>query len=476
MNIPVTRGQELTITIEGLAFSGKSFARLDDFMIFVERALPGQQVLVRVTKKRAHYAEARRLQILMPSPLEITPPCPHFGLNNCGGCLWQNLNYRSQLQFKQIQVQDCLQHIGGLENFSVQPIMPAPEIYFYRNKMEFSFGEKPWYPASNPPPAQRPPLALGLHVPGHFDRIVDIENCQLLSPVSNQILTFIRNFALASGLEAWRTRDYLGFWRNVVFRQAKTTGELMVNLVTAALPEHYPVVRQLAQQLQTNFAAITTIVHNICRKKAQVTTGDEEFILMGAGKLRERIGQFTFEISANSFFQTNTQQAEKLYQQILQLSEVNGAEVVYDFYCGTGTIAIYLAPYVREVLGFEIIPAAIQNARLNCEANGVTNCRFIEGDLKDQLKLQLQTDPTFPTPDVIVVDPPRAGLHPQVIQQILALQPPKIIYVSCNPATLARDLKSLLEGESRYTLRCVQPIDLFPHTAHCETIAQLTRV
>lgn len=469
----IKKGQDLTVTVEGLAFGGKGFTRIDNFMIFIERALPQQQVRVRILKKKDNYAEARVLELIQNSSQAVAPACPHFGINRCGGCVWQNLAYSQQLKYKQQQVAECLQHIGGFRDFKVAEIVPADPIFFYRNKMEYSFGDRPWYPEPADIPEQRPNFVLGLHVPGRFDRILEITDCQLLSARTNEILKFVSKFAQATGLKVWETKTHLGFWRHLVFREAKRTGQLMLNLVTSADPRHEPVVDELAGQLKFHFPEITTMIHSLTHRKSQVAVGEEQRILWGEGKITEKIGAFHFNISPNSFFQTNSLQAEQLYGKIIEFADFSGNETVYDLYCGTGTIALYVSKQVQQVYGFEIVPAAIRDARENQELNQITNCEFVEGDLKDLLRQNARSGNPLPVPDVLITDPPRAGMHSRVIAEILTLKPARIVHVSCNPATLARDLKLLCE--TGYHLNAVQPVDMFPHTAHCEAVAHLTR-
>jgi len=471
MQESLKKGQELTVTVDGLAFGGKGFCRYHDLVVFIERALPDQTVRIRISRQKQNYAEAKILEVIQESPFAIAPRCPHFGLNGCGGCLWQNLNYTTQLEFKQQQVQDCLEHLGGFTNFQTEKILPADPIFFYRNKMEFSFSDRPWYPDVTTIPENGPQLALGLHVPKRFDRILDITDCQLLSPLSNQILATVKEFARNSGIKPWCAREHTGFWRHLVAREGKNTGQLMLNLVTSPRPEHFPALDELAQQLHQTFPEITTIIHTVNRKPSDTAVGEVEKILLGPGRIVEQLDNLKFIISANSFFQTNSYQAKKLYDQIAELAALTGSEVVYDLYCGTGTISCYLAAQAARVIGFELVPQAIQDANENLRLNNISNCRFIEGDLKDQFVQNASTTSHLPSPDVLITDPPRAGMHPEVIQQIVKHRPPKIIYVSCNPATFARDVKLL--SESGYELQQVRPVDMFPHTAHCEVVGVL---
>lgn len=471
MSAPVKKGQELEVRISGLAFGGKGFVKIDDFMVFVERAIPEQLVRCLIVKKKSSYAEARVLEVLEESPRAVPAQCSHFGINKCGGCLWQNLPYDDQLAYKEQQVTDCVQRIGGFTDFQVQPILPAENSYFYRNKMEFSFGDRPWYPSKEDIPEVRPDSVLGLHVPGKFDRILKITDCQLMSPQSGAILNYIRDFAANSPAPAWHLHAHTGFWRHVMFREGKVSGQLMVNLVTSVLEEFYPQVRLLADELVREFPQITAIVHNVNRRDAQVAIGEEEMVIYGPDHIEEQLGDFRFTISANSFFQTNTVQALKLYELVADFAEFSGNELVYDLYCGTGTIGIFVSPHVKQVIGFELVEAAIKDARKNVALNNVENVQFFLGDMKNVLIQQTESENALPKPDVLITDPPRAGMHPKVVQQILNLAPEKIVYVSCNPATFARDVQLLCE--EKYELVKARPVDLFPHTAHVETVGLL---
>ena len=461
------------LEIESLAFGGKGVAHLHGFTIFVDRALPGQKVKTKIRRKKNNYAEAEVLEILTHSQAEVAPECPHFG--TCGGCLLQNLSYSEQLHQKRNQVQETLRHIGGFTEIDVLPTLPSPNIYFYRNKMEFSFARRRWL---TPEEIQSDQLlnleyALGLHVSGYFDKVLNIENCRLLSARSNRVVVFVREFARESGLPIYATADHSGFWRFLVIRESKRLDQVMINIVTDDHPEGSKVIQRLADKLTTNFPFITTIVHNINRKKSQVAFGDEERIIFGTGYIEEMLGQSKYRISANSFFQTNSIQADALYQLIVEHGNFQHDQVIYDLYCGTGGIAIYIAKYVEKVVGFELIPQAIEDARTNCIINQIENCFFIQGDIKTLFTEPSEIIKNNGAPSTVIIDPPRSGLHPKLPGKILELKPEKIIYVSCNPATLARDLNLLCENAFKPTL--IQPIDMFPHTAHCEMIVILER-
>ncbi|MCU0644902.1 MAG: 23S rRNA (uracil(1939)-C(5))-methyltransferase RlmD [bacterium] len=474
MMIPGLKRQDVVeIAIESLAFGGKGVAHFHGFTIFVDRALPGQKVRAKIKRKKNNYAEAEVVEIITHSKTEVIPECSHFG--TCGGCLLQHLSYSEQLNQKRNQVQETLKHIGGIASIEVLPTLPSPDIYYYRNKMEFSFARRRWLTADEIHSGQSSNVdcALGLHVSGFYDKVLNIDNCFLLSQRSNEVMRLVRNFASESGLSVYSTGDHTGFWRFLVIRESKRLDHVMINLVTADHSDGQAVIQKLADNLKEQFPFITTIIHNINRKKSQIAFGDEEHVIFGTGYIEELLGESKYRISANSFFQTNSIQAEAMYQLIVAYGNFQNDQVIYDLYCGTGGIAIYIAKHVEKVIGFELIPQAIEDARVNCAINHIENCRFIQGDIKT-----LFTDPSEikkenGSPKTVILDPPRSGLHPKLPGKILELEPEKIIYVSCNPATLARDLTLLCETSFKPTL--VQPIDMFPHTAHCEMIVLLER-
>lgn len=472
--IDLKKGAELELDVESLAFGTKGVARLNGYVIFVEEALPGQRVRAQIFKKKKGYAEARPLAVIQQSPHFVEPRCRHFA--DCGGCLLQNLDYSVQLAAKQQQIHELLEHIGGMDAPPVLPVIGSPQIFFYRNKMEFSFSRQRWLTrdeiARNEITHPKS-FALGLHARNRYDKTLRIEECHLQSPLSNQILAVIRAFTEKHPLLPYTTFGHAGFWRFVVIREGKKTNEVMVNLVTAEAPEGRDAVQQLAANLTAALPAITTIVHNINRSKAQIAVGEEESVLHGPGYIREHIGPFVFQISANSFFQTNTAGAEKLYAVAREFAGLTGQEIVYDLYCGAGTISIFVAPQAKQVVGFEIVPQAIHDAGVNCRLNNITNCAFVRGDLKDELAQVPLITRRWGPPDVVIIDPPRAGMHPKVLQKIIELAPRRIVYVSCNPSTFARDVKELsLRG---YGLTKAQPVDMFPHTSHIEVVGVLEK-
>lgn len=471
--VELKKGNEIELVVENLSFGGKGLARVNGFVVFIDRTIPGQRVLVRITRKKPSYAEARVLEVLEDSPLAITPRCGHFG--TCGGCLWQNLPYQEQLKVKRNLVWECLAHIGGLSHDVVLPTLPSPKIFYYRNKMEFSFAPRRWLlPEEIDLPQLEKPrnFALGLHVKGFYNRVLDIEECHLQSPLSVAILKQVRHFALTSDLPPYNTIDHTGFWRFLVVRDSKYSGQILVELITAPDRSGPTEIERLSSELLAEIPEITTLVHGISSKKAQIATADTRRIIIGPGYIEEKLGDFQFRISSGAFFQTNSQASKILLDQVLAGCALTGSEVVWDLYCGTGTMAMGVAKGANNVIGFELIEEALADARTNARLNGLDNCEFVLGDLKGLLVDPSSLIDRYGSPDVVVTDPPRAGMHPSVVKQLAAMAPPKIVSVSCNPATLARDLKMLME---KYRLIRVQPVDMFPHTPHIEAVAVLEK-
>jgi 23S rRNA (uracil1939-C5)-methyltransferase len=465
------KGDEVVLNIESPSGDGKTVARADGMVYFVERAVPGDTVRARVWKVQKKYAEARALEILTPSPLRTEPKCKHFGV--CGGCKWQNLSYDAQLRFKHQRVMDSFVRIGCFEKPNVLPVLGCDEPYFYRNKMEFTFSNYRWLTDEEMKRNEevKPEVVVGLHVPERYDKIVDLEECWLMSEMSAAILNTVREIAKVWNLSVYSTETHEGFLRHLVIREGKQTGEVMVNLVTSIdWPEG---MENMTKLLVKQFPQITTIVNNITSRKSMVAVGEEEKICYGPGFITEKLGDFIFRISANSFFQTNTLQAQRLYETAQSLATLQPSDVVYDLYSGTGTIAIYLSQSVERVVGIEVVSSAIADAERNAKENRIANCYFLQGDLKDRLTKDSGWLAEHPRPSVVVTDPPRSGMHAKVVEQIIKLSPDRIVYVSCNPATQARDAKLLSEGG--YVLKVVQPVDMFPHTDHIEAVALFTR-
>ena len=460
------RGDELVVTLESAAFEGKNIARLDNLVVFVRGGVPGDTARTRLTKIKKQFLEADFVELLSPSPDRVSAPCIHFG--PCGGCKWQELAYEAQLSFKRQQVVDALTRLGGFRDLVVPPVLGATNTLYYRNKMEFSFGRRWRLPNAS---EAEPEWALGLHIAERFDKVLDLDECRLQSEVSAHIVNFTRDYALANNISIYSTTSHSGLLRNLVIRESRRTSERMVNLVT--FEDQPDVMRDFTSALLAQFPDVTTVVNNVNLRKSQVALGDFEKIYHGPGYITERIGNRRYRISANSFFQTNTDQAERLYNVVREFAGLTGSEVVYDLYSGTGTIALHLADQAKVIVGIESVEQSITDARSNAEFNGVTNCTFLAGDLKDRLTRDADWQRQFPRPDVVVLDPPRSGMHEKAATQLLTLGAQRIVYVSCNPTTQARDLK-ILTGDGRYAIQAVQPVDMFPHTYHIENVVLLS--
>jgi 23S rRNA (uracil1939-C5)-methyltransferase len=455
MRPSIKKNDIVELQISDLAYGGTGVARVNGFVVLVLGGIPGDVVKAQITKRKPNYAEAEIQEVVRQSDLRIQPRCSHFGV--CGGCTWQNLRYEEQLKFKTKEVRESLRHIGGFSDPPVADALGSQDVFFYRNKMEYAF---------LPHPEKK--LVLGLHPRRRYDLVFDLKECFLQSEQANQIVDFVRRYAKESGLPAYDHRTRSGLLRFLMIKEAKNTGMSMVNFVTYR--GDFSQAGRLAGLLMADFPKVKSVVRNINSKLAHVAVGEEEELLGGERIITETLGDFTFEISSNSFFQTNPKQAERLYQVILQQAELQGEENVLDLYCGNGTISMFLATGAKTVTGVESVLETVENAKRNAELNRVTNCEFVLGEARKVLREFEQQKQSF---DLVVTDPPRAGLHPKVVKSLLGLRPPKIIYVSCNPTTLARDLKILCESD--YKLAEVQPVDMFPHTYHIESVTKLVR-
>lgn len=476
------RGDEVALSVEDAAFEGRTIGRHNGFVVFTDGAVPGDTVIVRILKVKKRFAEAKVLNVERPSPYRVVPTCTHFG--PCGGCKWQHVDYPAQLRFKRQHVVDAFERIGGFPGPKVLPVIGSEDVFFYRNKMEYSFADKEWLDA--PPPKldlehpehseslkseirnQKSEIFLGLHVPRRYDKVLEISECFLQSEQSNDVLNFVRSFARSENLSVYSSDEDSGYLRFLVIRQSMRTNELMVNLVT--FDNRPEIMTKLTQELLAAVPSVTTVVNTINSKKAQIAFGDAERIYAGEGIIHERLGNLLFTISAGSFFQTNTSQAEKLYTITKKLAELKSTDVVWDLYSGTGSIALFVADSVGKVIGVESVRASVGDAERNARTNGITNCSFVLGDLKDRLTKDTDWIKLHQRPDVMIIDPPRSGMHSKVVDEILEISPPRIVYVSCNPATQARDVKLLA---TRYDILALQPVDMFPHTYHIENVAQL---
>ena len=460
------KGDELELTVESLAFGGKGVAHLNGYVIFIKGALPDQKVLARLTKRRNGYGEAKTLEILKETPSYITSKCDHFP--TCGGCSFQDFDYYAQIEQKKAQVIDLFRRIGHMDKPKLNQVVPAEEIFHYRNKMEFSFSNRRWVLPEEEENAEAD-FALGLHIPGRFDKILDISTCWIQKPVANEILNTVRNVAQKTGLTPYDIREHSGYLRHLIIRLGERTDEVMVNIVTSR--EEKELLEPIVEGIKKVHPSVTSIVNNITRRRAGVSYGEWEVLLHGRPTITEHLGDFTFEISANSFFQTNSVQGEKLYKIARDFAEFRGDEILYDLYCGTGSTSIFMAQQVKQVYGFEVVPPAVEDAVRNAVSNGIINCRFFPANL-DKFFRKSSILSEIEPPDIVFLDPPRAGMHPKLVNDVVDMSPEKIVYISCNPSTQARDVALL--SEKGFKLKNLAMVDMFPHTPHIETVALLT--
>ena len=458
------------VTITDVAAEGKAVAKVNELVIFVPYVVPGDVVDLQVKRKKNHYAEAVAVKFHEKSPLRTEPFCSHFGV--CGGCKWQCLSYEEQLKYKQKQVFDNLTRIGKVELPEFRPILGSEKTRFYRNKLEFTFSNKRWlteeevkqdvkYDQMN---------AVGFHIPGAFDKVLAIDKCWLQDDISNQIRNAVRDYAYAHNFPFFDLRTQEGLLRNIMIRTS-STGELMVVLQCKVTDdEGRRKMEEILQFMADSFPQITSLMY-VINNKCNDTIGDLDVeVFKGNDHIFEEMEGLRFKVGPKSFYQTNSEQAYNLYKVAREFAGLTGNELMYDLYTGTGTIANFVARQARKVVGIEYVPEAIEDAKVNSALNGIDNTLFYAGDMKDILTNDFIAE--HGRPDVIITDPPRAGMHNDVIDVILAAEPKRIVYVSCNPATQARDLQ-LLDG--KYKVTAVQPVDMFPHTHHVENVVQLER-
>jgi 23S rRNA (uracil1939-C5)-methyltransferase len=456
------------VLVENYAAEGKSLARQEGKVIFIENVVPGDVVNIRLSKNKKDWAEGYPIQFKSYSKERVEPFCQHFGV--CGGCQWQMLPYQKQLQYKQQQVIDNLTRIGKIKLPQPLPIVGSVQDKFYRNKLEYTFSTKEYIPDQSFDKTDREKSfrdVLGFHAKGFFDKVVNIQKCWLQPEPNNEIRNALREFALKKKLSFYDYREHQGLLRNLQLRIC-TTGEVMVNVVFGEdnLEKRNEVLDFLKQQ----FPQITTLLYTINLKKNDSLNDLEPVTYAGKGYVIERLEDFQFKIGPKSFFQTNTKQAEKLYQITRDFAEINGSQILYDLYCGTGSIGIFCSKGARKIIGVEAIAEAISDARENARLNNIQHAEFYAGDVID-----ICNDDFFSQhgkPDVIITDPPRAGMHEKLVRKILEIEAPTVVYVSCNPATQARDLSLL---DEKYEVTKWQPVDMFPHTHHIENVVQLKR-
>ncbi len=455
------KGQEIELTIEALAYGGKGISRYDNFVIFVEKSIPGQKVLAYIYRKKKDYAEARIIEILSESSSFTNPKCIHF--STCGGCKAQQLDYAEQVNQKKNQVQHIFERQTGINDFIIDKVISAEPIYNYRNKMEFTFSKNRWILEDEPDNVESN-FALGMHIPKRWDKILDIQECHLMPEIGSQIINYVRELAKEFALKPYDQRSHIGFLRYLVFRFGQNTNDLMINLVTSY--EDLDSLIPLVSKLTNRFPSITSVVNNINTRKADVAFGEREILLHGEPIVNEKLKNLTFQISSNSFFQTNSFMAEKLYEVILDGANLKGEEIAYDLYCGTGSISLFLAQKAKFVYGFDIIVSSIENAEQNAIINNIENVEFNVANLDKYFNNNKSS--RYPKPNVVIVDPPRSGMHKKMTQYLPKLNAETIVYVSCNPSTQARDTKILqLNG---YDLVKLTVVDMFPHTPHIETV------
>ncbi|QNL51004.1 23S rRNA (uracil(1939)-C(5))-methyltransferase RlmD [Olivibacter sp. SDN3] len=459
------------IEIIDIAEEGKGVGKTDDLVLFIEKAVPGDVVDVELIRKRKNFAEARITKVKKPSKYRIDAFCNHFG--TCGGCKWQHMDYGAQLHYKQQSVANALSRIGKIDTATMESILPSEKTSYYRNKLEYTFSNKRWLTAEDVARGQEHEMnALGFHVPLRFDKILAIDRCYLQQDPSNVIRNELAAFTLDNQISYYDLRSHEGALRNLIIRTA-TTGDLMVVVVFA-----YPTddqVKLVMEFLKQRFPEISSLLYIINQKKNDTIFDQEIVVYAGKDHIFEEMevdelgGQrLKFKIGAKSFYQTNSEQAYELYKITREFAGFKGDELVYDLYTGTGTIANFVAKQVKLVIGIEYVPSAIEDAKINAQLNGITNAQFFAGDMKDVLVSAFVEK--HGKPNVVITDPPRAGMHPDVVERLLDLEAPKIVYVSCNAATQARDLALLTE---KYEVKRIKPVDMFPHTQHVENVVLL---
>lgn len=473
-NLPVFENVEIT----GVAAEGKALVRINDMVCFVPNCVPGDIVDLQVTKKKHSFMEAKVLRIVKPSEVRCEARCKHFGV--CGGCKWQILPYAEQLKYKQQQIVDNLTRIGKIALPEISPILGSKHIYEYRNKLEFTCADRKWFPwevieAAGGLDKVDTTYGLGFHIPNCFDKVLDIDECHLMPDINNRIRNSVRTYAREHGLTFYNEHTHEGLLRTLILRN-NHKGELMLivvfgqSLMASAADADYAKALALLEFLHSEFPEIISLLY-VENLKFNDTIGDQDVkVYFGQDHIMEEMEGLQFKVGPKSFYQTNTEQAYELYKVARAFAELTGEELVYDLYTGTGTIANFVSRQARRVIGIEYVPEAIEDAKVNSKINGIDNTLFFAGDMKDILNDRFVTQ--YGRPDVIITDPPRAGMHEDVVNVILNAEPKRIVYVSCNPATQARDLALL---DAKYQVTKVQPVDMFPHTQHVENVVQLCR-
>jgi len=437
-----------------------------EYVVFVPKSVPGDTVKVKIRKKKKKYAESMLLEVIKPSPYRIEPECEYFG--TCNGCKMQHIDYSKQLEIKQNIVKNAFERIGGFENVSIPPVLGSEDINYYRNKLEFSFSNDRWLTSEDMLIENiDKSFAVGYHIPGFNEKILDIRACYLQSLTTNKILNLTRDFFKPKGTSIYTTKTHSGYLRFLTVRKSIYNNGLMVNLIT--YDENTELINEYAALLRKEIPEVTTLVNSLTQSKAQVALADNFNIIFGDGFIEEKIGGYRFKITPNTFFQTNSKQCEKLFETATEIADFDKNENVLDLYCGCGAISLFISAVVKSVHGVELSNESIEMASENAELNGVGNCTFEAMDVKDYLE-NLTTNPGEERFDTIILDPPRSGIHPKAAEYLLQYEAKKLIYVSCNPATQARDIALLKE---KYNITRIQPVDMFPHTFHIENVVRL---
>ena len=460
-NLPLYENVEIT----GIAAEGKALTRIDDMVVFVPYCVSGDVVDLQVTKKKHSFMEARVERLVKPSAHRCEPVCKHYG--ECGGCKWQILPYEDQLRYKQQQIIDNLTRIGKVELPEISPILGSKHVYEYRNKLEFTFSDRKWLSwdvirAAGGLEYVDTAYGVGFHIPNCFDKVLDITECHLMPDINNRIRNGIRTFAREHGISFYNEHTHEGQLRTLIIR-SNHRGEVMLIVVWGEAPD-----MRLMEYLQQTFPEIVSLLYVVNQKLNDTISDQEVHVFAGQDHIMEQMEDLQFKVGPKSFYQTNTEQAYELYKVAREFAELTGNELVFDLYTGTGTIANFVARQAKQVIGIEYVPEAIEDAKVNARLNRLDNTLFFAGDMKDILNADFIAH--YGRPDVIITDPPRAGMHEDVVKTILAAEPKRIVYVSCNPATQARDLNLL---DEKYKVTKVQPVDMFPHTQHVENVVQL---
>ena len=463
--IPADKKFLSSIQVIDIAEEGKGVGKSDDLVIFIDKAVPGDVVDVELLRRKKKFYEGRIQNIVKPSEHRTDPFCKHFGV--CGGCKWQHLNYDAQLLFKQKSVVDALQRLAKVDTTGIEPILGSKETSYYRNKLEYTFSDKRWLTDGDMRSDEEMEMnALGYHIPGRFDKILDIEHCYLQADPSNDIRNKVREYALANKISFYNLKNHEGSLRNLIIRTS-STGELMVIVVFAYVEEEQ--IAGLMKFISNEFKSLKSLLYIINQKKNDTIFDQDIHVFEGADHIFENMNGLKFKIGPKSFYQTNSDQAFELYKITKDFAGFKGDELVYDLYTGAGTIANFIAGSVRSVVGIEYVPTAIEDAKINSEINSIKNTSFFAGDMKDILNTDFIQ--THGKPDVVITDPPRAGMHADVVKRLLEMEAEKIVYVSCNAATQARDIALM---KDKYEVSRIRPVDMFPHTQHVENVVLLT--